>query len=114
MTRRVIILESKPNNTFRFAMWADVPATRQTFYANASATSAVKDATAAELSAIQSGAIAERVGESGFIGTATVAQVQAALIAAFTAYQTEINNYNPWVRYGTFYDGTSWTAKAVS
>lgn len=113
MARRIIILDQTDAQTWRWAMWADVPAARQSFYANASATSAVKDATAGELSSIQTGAIAERVGQSAFPGM-TVTNVQTALIAAFNAFQAEITNANLWSRYGTSWDGTTWTPKAVS
>lgn len=40
----------------------------------------------------------------------TVPQIQAALVAEFNAYQARITAANPWQRYGTSYDGTSWTA----
>lgn len=114
MARKIIILEKTPSQTgfmgFRFAMWADVPATRQTFYANASATSAVKGATGPEIAAIQGGSVTERVRDAQYpTQGVSLADIQADLVNIFNAFQTEITAFNPWQRYGTTYDGSTWT-----
>ncbi len=113
MAREIIILErlSEPSDmTFRYLLWATVPAARVSAYANATATSAFRNATAPELAAIQAGQVVERVDVfEAPIGT-PVATIQAALIAAFNRFQAQINAFNPTVRYGTAWDGVSWSA----
>ena len=117
MARQIILLErlNEPSDmTFRYVLWATVPAARVSAYANATATSAFRDATAPELAAIQAGQVAERVDVfQAPIGT-PIAQVQSALITAFTRYQAQINAFNPTVRYGTAWDGTSWTVAGTA
>lgn len=113
MARKIIILESRPITAgeiaFRYAFWADVPAARQARYANAAFETQVAGATAGEFAALRSGAVVEKVDEARF-GAATVAQVQALLVTEFNAYQAKITAANPWQRYGTNWDGTSWNA----
>lgn len=112
MARKIVILERTPNTSmigFRYAMWADVPTTRQSFYANAEATSEVVNATQAELTQIQQGKITERTSETQFALGTPLATIQAALIVDFNAFQAEINAKNPWTHYGTNYDGSTWT-----
>lgn len=117
MARKIIILDRTdiPSDlNFNVAFWADVPVARQSFYANPTATSQVKNATAGELSAIQGGTIKEQVKKFNFPANTPIATIQAALIAEFNTFQTYINSYNPWVRYGTYWDGTSWTSVTTS
>lgn len=117
MASKIIILERTdiPSDlNFNVLFWADVPAARQSFYANPTATSQNKQATAGELSALQSGAIVEKVQKFNFLAGTPIATIQAALIDAFNTYQTYINTYNPWVRYGTKWDGTTWTMNSVA
>lgn len=113
MAKRIILLEKTGQRTYRFALWADVPVARRPYYANVDAISAYLDASVAEVDAIKAGAVRELVdtlsGEN-----LTLAQVQALLIARWTAFQNEITNYNPWDRYGSIWDGTSWTAGGVA
>lgn len=113
MARKIIILESNPvlpgEITFRFAMWADVPVTRQARYANPALTSDVNGATASELDAIRSGAVVERIEEGRWPKGTTVPQVQAELIKRFQAFQADVSTDNRWARYGTSWDGASWT-----
>lgn len=113
MARKIIILDSNPilpgEIAFRYAMWADVPAARQTRYADPTLTSQVTGITAAELTALRNGTVVEKVEEARF-GTTTVANVQALLITRYNTYQAEIAADNRWQRYGTNWDGTSWAA----
>ena len=44
----------------------------------------------------------------------TNAQIRTMLQAEFTARQNAVNAYNPWTRYGTLWDGTTWTAGGVA
>lgn len=114
MARKIIILESHPPGTgeiaFRYALWANVPAARQTRYANPDLETQVEDATAGEIAALRTGAVVERVGEARWNNGTTVAQIQAALVNEFNRYQAKITAANPWQRYGTSWDGSSWTA----
>lgn len=113
MAKQIIILErlNEPSDmNFRYALWATVPAARVSAYANAAATSAFKTASAAELTALQNGAVVERTGLASFTIGTPIATVQAFLLTQFAIFQAQINTANPTGRYGTFYDGTSWTA----
>lgn len=127
MARQIIILEDLnpgrgPNEPliYRYALWLSVPSARQTFFANASATSAValgpNKATATELTAIQSGAIKEVVDTINISPGTTLAQIEATLQAVFTAAQALLNSSaaNPFDHYGTEWDGTSWTVNTVA
>jgi hypothetical protein len=92
-----------------YALWAAVPASRQTAYANPSATSAWTGATTAEITALQNGSVVESVQSTQFpIGTLP-ATIEAELVNRFTQYQTQITNANPWAYYGSTYNGSAWT-----
>lgn len=113
MAKQIIILDKLDNGRYRYALWATVPVARQAFYANASAKSIWKDAGASELTALQNGSVVEFSDVLAVDGL-TIGQAETQLQAAFTAFQTAISNNNPWLRYGSFFDGTSWTAGGVS
>lgn len=113
--RRIIVLDkSRETNALQFAVWVDVPAARQTFYANASAVSAVSGASGAEVAAIQSGAVYEHVEAVNFTPGTTVGQMQAQMIATFNSVQARITGFNPWSLYGTSWDGATWTVVNVA
>ena len=101
---------------YRCVFWADVPASRQVFYAAPTATSAWKDATPADVSALQSGAVVERVVILGVDpANVTLAKIQAAALAAWQSYQNEITAANPWARYGSICDAAGvWTMVTVA
>lgn len=117
MARKVIQLEQvglPSDASYRFAYWLDIPAARQTFYANANAVSAVKDATVAELNAIKAGAILEEIVEfSRPVGT-LIATIRQDAVQAYNARQLVINRDNSYNRYGSFYDGTGWTNVSIA
>lgn len=108
---RVIVLDqpSDDSSAYRFALWADVPAARQTFYANPKATSGWTGATAADITALQNGSVVEYVSTQKIPTGATLAQVEGWLQTAWTDFQAKITNYNPWIHYGSTWDGTTWT-----
>tara|TARA_R110000868_G_scaffold143298_1_gene361350 strand:- start:7931 stop:8284 length:354 start_codon:yes stop_codon:yes gene_type:complete len=113
MAKQIIILErvDEPSDlNFRYALWATVPAARVSAYANASATSAYRDASAPEIAAIQAGQIVEQVDKATFAVGTPLGQIQTDLIRRFNVFQGQINAKNPNGRYGTFWDGASWTA----
>jgi hypothetical protein len=123
MARQIIILENQnPGRgatdpiSYRYAFWLSVPAARQSFFANASATSAVIGLSAPELTAIQNGSIKELAGVFTVVPGTTVAQIEASLAAQFTAAQAALNSAaaNAWDHYGTTWDGATWTLNTVA
>lgn len=124
MARRIIIMEKISSgsdvNHYRYALWATVPTARRSFYADATKTSQVTGTAAptnAELNDLRNGVIVERVSDSQWPVSMTLAEIQNDLITAWNLFQTEINNYNPWIRYGTSWDDTgggTWTARTVA
>lgn len=117
MARKIIILERQgmPSDTnYRVAFWLDVPVARQSMYANPAATSVVKGATVPELALITSGAVVEVVETVQQPNGAPLANVRNAIVARFNQLQAELNARNLWDRYGTYWDGTSWTAAGVA
>lgn len=117
MARKIIILDRTglpSDQNYRVAFWLDVEPERQTFHANAAATSAVKGITAPELALIQSGAIIEEVIDVAAPASATQGQLLAAVVARYTERQAQITDRNQWARYGSFWDGTSWTPVTVA
>jgi len=117
MARKIIILDRinlPSDQDFRVAFWLDVPVARQPFYANAAATSAVIGATQAEIDAIKSGAVVEVIEGIPGRANATIAAVRAALVTRHGVLQARLVAQNPYERYGTSWDGTTWTAVTVA
>jgi hypothetical protein len=117
MARQIIILDQPglPSDLrYYVAFWLAVPTARQPFYANAALKSRVIGITAPELSALQNGQFIEHVEEASYpLGTGLPA-IGADLVRRFDEQQSMLNAQNPWNRYGTFYDGTSWTQITVA
>ena len=111
MARQIIILETTDKGRLRAAFWLAVPAARQPFYANG--TTVYKDATALELGALQSGAVTEQTGVFTIAGLSN-AQIRTLLQGEFASRQSAVNAYNPWARFGTSWDGTTWTNGGVA
>jgi hypothetical protein len=119
ITKRAIILERLGTNPlmFRYALWADVPATRQAFYAakQVGMVSAWKDALPGDNIALQNGSVTEYVDQATFAAGTTQAQAQAVIQDIWTQYQAAVTASNPWLRYGSFMDTTNtWTMGGVS
>lgn len=117
MAKRIVILEriNEPSDlAFQFVLWADVPVARQARYADPNATSAYAEATAAEIDAIKTGAVAEQLGSGTAAAGTPLAQIYAKLETRWEQWQDEVNTRNPWVRYGSSWDGTTWTQDGVS
>lgn len=114
--KRIIILEKTSDTPliFRYALWADVPAARQSFYASPGAVSAWKDASGAENTAIATGAVAEKIDTVQVTPGTGIAVIELQLQDSWTNYQNLITNTNPWVRYGSLWDGTTWTLTGVA
>jgi hypothetical protein len=111
--KTIIILENT-GNTYRYALWAAVPSARQAMYAVVGRVSAWKNASTAENAAIAAGQVVERVGEFVVDAGVTLATVRSQLVQLQADYQAEINLTNPWNRYGTFFDGTTWTSAGLA
>jgi hypothetical protein len=112
MAKKIIVLErvGEPSDeSYNYVLWASVPAGREPAYADAAKTSAYKDATVEELTALRDGTVVERTGtalyKSGSGGT-----FNQDLIKLHSDFQAEITRNNPYNRYGQFWDGTAWTA----
>jgi len=114
MAKQIIILERPDVNRFSVAYWLQVPVARQAFYANAAATSHYIGISAPELSDLRAGVFVEQTQDISFLSAATIGQCQAQLVTEFAARQSAITNFNQWNRYGSFYDGASWTAGGVA
>ena len=118
MAKKIIILSKSSQwvgqTSITYALWADVPAARQTKYAQPLTwVSAYDGADSTELAALRAGQLAERVETTNVSASDTVATIKTILISAFNAYQTVITNESKWQFYGTFYDGTTWTTGGV-
>jgi hypothetical protein len=114
---RVIFLAATPDdpNTYRAALWADVPASRQQFYTQPTTyVSAWSGATAADNTNLQNGSMVEIVILERVPPGTTITQVETNLQAAWTDYQNNITNYNPWAHYGSTWDGTTWNVVTVN
>jgi hypothetical protein len=107
---RIIVLDQPQGNSLSYNVifWADVPAARQSYYTNKDAVSAWSGALATDQSALQSGAMVELVQPHQLPPGTTMAQVMAYLQNQWQSYQNQVTNYNPWLHYGSTWDGTSW------
>ena|SRR6516165_9068191 len=107
----VIILDqtAEDNNTYHVVLWADVPVARQSRYANPGATSAWSGATAADNTNLQTGIMVESVVTQRIQAGSTLPQIENFLQNLWQQYQNSINSTNLWQRYGSTWDGTTWT-----
>lgn len=115
----IIVLERDRENPnlYTYSLWADVPVARRPFYAvewGATRVSAWKDALAADNTNLQTGAVVEAVQTLQVPSGATLAQIQSFLQSRWTAYQNLVTTLNPWQRYGTTWDGTTWVNGGAS
>lgn len=114
--KQVIVLEklNDSGTSFKYVLWAAVPLARRPFYTNASFVSEYKGATLQELSDLQNGIVAERVGTVQIKESLGIPQIKTLLTNAWQSFQDELNSKNQWSHYGTSWDGTSWTAGGVA
>ena len=110
---RIIILE-RDDRKIDYVMWADVPAARQPFYADATKVSAWKGALGPDNTALQLGQVVEMAGHEVMEPGYTAAQSRLKLINTWTEFQNRVTAFNKWDRYGTTWDGTAWTAGGVA
>lgn len=116
MAKQIIVLErtGEPSDyNFKVIFWLTIPATRQSFYTNSIAISAFKNATAEEIQAIQTGQIKEVAIFCSYPTGTTLAAITTDLISKFNTEQIILNTQNPFIRYGTYWDGISWINQGV-
>jgi hypothetical protein len=112
---RVIALEKTGPNTYRYALWADVPTARQQFFASTSIMSVYKFATSGDIANLQSGAYVEYVGQVEVGSTQNMTQIQAILDATQQSFQNGITNNNRWQFYGTNLSSSGvWTTTGIA
>lgn len=105
--KRIIVLDRIGPKAYRVALWAEVPPILQAAQARIAKPTEFEFATQEEKDAILSGQIVEKVIE---IEADTLAQARQDLIATWTAFQNNVSSVTKRSLYGTYYDGTSWTA----
>lgn len=110
---RIIILDHDDRN-YNYLLWADAPVARQTFYANPAKVSEWRGALADDNAKLQSGEVVEASRSRSFHDGETLAQIRTALVAESNKFQTYITNHNPWDRYGTTFDGTTWVNGGIA
>jgi hypothetical protein len=86
---------------YRVAFFANVPAARQTFLADATLTSEWKTMPAEDITQLQAGGIVERVETVRYQAGTPNGTILADLDAKQTDFQALVNSRNLWDRYGT-------------
>lgn len=64
--------------------------------------------------AFASGILTLYDGSKSYDSSISLATAEAAIVADCAKQQTNLNAWNPWVDYGTFYNGSSWTSLGVN
>ena len=114
MAKKIIVLERlKDELSFRCAFWLIVPSSRTAFFVNTEAGSAYINASSAEITAIRTGSVVEKVFISHYSSGTSVATIQTDLVNKYNDDQNELTSFNAFVHYGRFHDGTGWTAGGV-
>jgi hypothetical protein len=111
MAKQIVILERNDGApiSFRVAYWLTVVAGRQAYYAKPGLVSQWKDASAPENAAIAAGQVYEVVELHEVAPGANLAAIQAELQAIYTAKQAAFTASNVPNKYGSSFDGTTWT-----
>ena len=114
MAKQIIILDHPDTNRYKVAFWLPVPAQRQAFYANAAKNSVFTGISTQELADLRAGLFIEQTDDFNFDVVTNLAQTKAHLINEYNARLATAFVSNQWNRYGTSYDGVSWTAAGVT
>jgi hypothetical protein len=117
VAKQVIVLDQPGDDPskYRVLYWLNVASGRESFHAKAGAVSRWPNASAGENSAIAAGTVKEEEDTYSRPDGAGLAQVQADLLANRSARQAQLDAYNPWNRYGSFFDDVGgWTLTGVS
>jgi hypothetical protein len=62
---------------------------------------------------LTTGAVVEQVSLLTGGGGQTLPQIEAELVSRQATYQAQVTARTTWNRYGTFYNGTTWTPQGV-
>jgi stage V sporulation protein SpoVS len=117
MAKKIIILTKENKSGYfeiQYLFWLTVPVSQQPLRVSATVTSSYRDASTAEIQAIQVGQIAEVSGMVGYTQGTSNATVTADLISRYNSAQVNLNTESQWHYYGTYWDGTSWTLQGVN
>jgi hypothetical protein len=115
MAKQIIIMTKHAEFAqYRVAYWVPVPVERQPFYVSPTKVSEWKGASSLENQDLQTGAVVEIVETVSVPEGASVAEMQAVVLDRYNVLVAEITTKNQWGRYGTYYDGSSWTLGGVS
>ena len=111
MAKRIIILERAEGNPINYtvAFWLVVPVARRSYYAAVGKKSAWRGASQAEHDAIAAGEVLEVIDSCSQMATATEGEVALDLEARWAQKQSVLTLALLLYRYGTYWDGISWT-----
>ena len=114
----IVILErtSMHPEVVQYVLRAAVPAARQSYYADPEKTSAYRDASVADLTALRAGQYLEHV-DTMTVSNDPVPVLKSRLIGQQAAWQAAVTDdgvYNPFKYYGTRWDGATWTNVVVA
>ncbi len=120
--KHIIILDrtGEPSDlSFSCLFWLSVPAGREKFYTIHETpalpfSSRYQDATAEEIAALKAGTVIEMTENIVMPAGTPLTTIQARVIVRYNELQNALNSRNPFVRYGTSWDGASWTVGGVS
>jgi hypothetical protein len=107
----IIVLQQTAGdpNGFELLFWADVPSARQTYYANSNAKSAWAQATTTDNQNLQNGSVVEQATSAHYVPGTPLVQIEQEMQQRWQVFQNNITNNNPWIRYGSTWDGATWT-----
>lgn len=114
--KNIIILDRDPKSQrtrFTYVLWAPVPRGFESIWAGQ--VSEYSDADRTEQDALAAGQVAQEVlrfqGEPGM----KQPDIDRALEAAYTEFETKVQNYNPKEKYGEYWEkGAGWTRGGVT
>ena len=116
MAKLIVILDRRPRNDgdgarleFGIAFRLVVPAGRAPFYANPNATSTVKAADTADVNELKAGTLVEVVDSVTFPAGTAIAVIETGLANRHATMQAALNADPTYARYGSSWDGTTWT-----
>ena len=120
--KSIVILDrfSIPSDyNFHVAFRLTVPTGKQPFFADDSKTSAYASAEQPTIDAIKAGQVVEVVKSMRWTkddegNLPPLSTVTADLEAKLADLQAVMDTRNPWVKYGTSYDGNAWTQAGVT
>jgi hypothetical protein len=109
--KRIIVLERifDPELKFKYALWTEVPAGNEAYFASPNNVSAYKSISPQEQLDLTEGRVTERVGTYQTPKNTPLPTIANDLKALWTSFENEITNYNPTAKYGFNWDGTTWS-----